>query len=64
MEVVTLGKKPGDMENVAVLTCWNTLVQLQPETVDDTIRDAETEVLVNTQADTLAWWRPVHFETH
>ena len=32
------------------MTCWNTLVELQP----DTMRDAETEVRVNTQADTLA----------
>ena len=27
---------------------------MQPETFDDTKRDAETEVLVNTQAETLA----------
>ena len=37
-----------------MLTCWNTLVELQPETFDDTVRDAETEVRVNTQGDTLA----------
>ena len=36
------------------MTCWNTLVELQPETFDDTVRDAETEVRVNRQADTLA----------
>ena len=36
------------------LTCWKTLVDLQPETFDDTMRDAETEVWVITQADTLA----------
>ena len=27
---------------------------MQPETFDDTMADAETEILVNTQADTLA----------
>ena len=36
------------------LTCWKTLVELQPETFDDTMKDVETEVRVNTQADTLA----------
>ena len=38
-----------------LLTCRNTLVELQPETFDDTMRDAETKVLVNTQAETLAF---------
>ena len=37
-----------------MLTYWNTLVELQPETFDVTVRDAETEVRVNTQGDTLA----------
>ena len=36
------------------LTCWNTLVELQLETFDDTMSDAETEVRVHRQADTLA----------
>ena len=35
------------------LTCFNTLVELQRMTFDDTMRDGETEVLVNTQDDTL-----------
>ena len=37
-----------------MLTCWNTLVELQPETFDITVRDAETEVRINRQGDTLA----------
>ena len=36
------------------LTCWNTLVELQLETFDDTMSDRETEVRVHRQADTLA----------
>ena len=36
------------------MTYFSTLVELQPMTFDDTMRDGETEVLVNTQADTLA----------
>ena len=36
------------------MTCWNSQVELQPEKFDDTKRDAETEVLVNTKAETLA----------
>jgi len=37
-----------------LLICFNTLLELQPETFDDRMRSAETEVLLNTQADTLA----------
>ena len=36
------------------MTCCNTLVELQPETFDETMSDAETEVRVHRQADTLA----------
>ena len=36
------------------MTCWNTLVELQPETFDETMSDAETEARVRRQADTLA----------
>ena len=37
-----------------MLTCCNTLVELQPETFDVTVRHAETEVRINRQGDTLA----------
>ena len=36
------------------MICFNTLVELLCMTFDDTMRDGKTEVLVNTQADTLA----------
>ena len=36
------------------MICFNTLVELLYMTFDDTMRDGKTEVLVNTQADTLA----------